>query len=158
MPKMLSPHFSLAEAIHSETAARKGIDNTPREVDIFTMRNTAERMEQVRILLGVPITVSSWYRSPEVNAAIGSKSTSQHIKGEAVDFIAPSFGDPVTICKKLIPFIESLRIDQLILEHTWVHISFAISTGKPRGQVLSLITGNHYANGLTNRYGVPYES
>lgn len=158
MSKMLSPHFSLAEATESQTAARLGIDNTPREIDMYALRNTASRLEQVRGILGTPLLISSWYRCPELNKAIGSKPTSQHVKGEAVDFISPQFGDPVAICKKLKDFLVPLHIDQLILEHTWVHISFAISSGKPRNQVLSLLANKSYAVGLTNKYGVPYES
>lgn len=151
----LSPRFSFAEAIASQEAARRGIDNTPPTSIIAIMRQTAMEMECVRALLGVPVHVNSWYRSPELNAAIGSKPTSQHLKGEAVDFIAPDFGTPLAICKLIIKHKDTIPFDQLILEHSWVHISFAISSGKPRNQVLSLLATGGYSTGLTDNKGSP---
>jgi len=92
------------------------------------MEKTAAHMERVRAALGnKSIHVNSFYRSPAVNAAVGSKSTSQHLLGEAVDFICPAFGTPVEICRKLIELHDLIRFDQLILEHSWVHISFTVT-------------------------------
>lgn len=153
----LSAHFSLEEATISGTAIKLGLDNTPGLIELERMKQTAARMEIVRVLLKGPITVSSFFRSPEVNRAVGSSDRSQHRFGEAVDFNCTSFGTPVEICKKLIAHKHIVKFDQLILEHSWVHISFAIRTGKPRGQVLSLLLKNKYAVGLTNVYGVPYK-
>lgn len=153
---MLSEHFSIAEATSSATAARNGIHNAiPAEV-MPSIIKTALGMERVRAALGnKPITVNSWYRCPELNKAVGSKPRSQHIAGEAIDFICPAFGSPVSIAKELIKHKDLIRFDQLILEHNWIHISFAISTGKPRNQVLSLLRSGGYATGLTDRQGHP---
>jgi hypothetical protein len=154
--KKLSQHFSLAEAEHSDTAIANGITNCMPEAAILIAEKTALGMERVRAALGnKPIQINSWYRSTELNAAIGSKPTSQHILGEAVDFTCPAFGAPVSICKKLVELKDLIRYDQLIMEGTWVHISFAISTGKPRYQVLSLLRNGTYALGITDKQGHP---
>lgn len=151
--EMLSQHFSFEEAITSETAARKGIENIPDHNTLVTMYATANKLERVRALLAVPLHINSWFRCVELNSAIGSKNTSQHIKGEAVDFIAPTFGTPFDICKKILEYKDLINFDQLILEHTWVHISSAILSGKPRNQVLSLLAGGGYSQGLTDKTG-----
>lgn len=152
----LSDHFTLEEATYSSTANLKGLDNTPSAFIIQVMKQSAFCLERVRAALGnVPMHINSWYRSSEVNAAVGSKTTSQHPRGEAIDFICPAFGTPVEICKKLIELKDLVRYDQLILEHSWVHISFAISTGNNRNQVLSLLASGGYASGLTDKQGHP---
>jgi zinc D-Ala-D-Ala carboxypeptidase len=155
----LSAHFSLEEAVSSETAARSSIPNIPSDSVIQQMKFTANHMEDVRRVLGnKSIHINSWYRSLELNTAVGSKPTSQHITGQAVDFICPAYGEPLEICKTLIWNSHIVPFDQLILEHTWVHISFAIPNTQPRNQVLSLLEDKHYANGLTDKYGrVPNE-
>lgn len=152
----LSDHFSLEEAVLSNTANRLNIDNTPDTVVISVMSLAASGMERVRANLNnKPILISSWFRSLKLNRVLNSKDTSQHLKGEAIDFICPGFGTPLDICKQLIKYKDLIRYDQLILEHTWVHISFAISTGKPKGQVLSLLSTGGYASGLTDKKGNP---
>lgn len=151
---MLSDHFSYAEAIISETAERKGIDNIPSAEVLETMKSTAVKMEKVRVLLmNKSIHINSWNRNITLNAEIGGVLNSQHIVGEAVDFICPTFGSPLDVCKAIIAQKELIVFDQLILEHTWVHISFAILSGKPRGQVLSLLSSGKYALGLTDKEG-----
>lgn len=152
----LSSHFLLSEAVKSDTAERLGIDNTPSTSTVSVMRQTAMEMEIVRTMLGVPITINSWFRCLELNRALKSKDTSQHIVGEAVDFVAPMFGIPKLICKFILDHGGNIPFDQLILEHTWVHISFAIRSGQPRKQVLSLLRNGTYAIGLTDPDGKPY--
>jgi hypothetical protein len=151
----LSEHFTIAEAVHSDKAIELGINNSNPSRDVlWVMEKTAICMERVRAALGNnSIHVNSFYRSPAVNAAVGSKSTSQHLLGEAVDFICPTFGTPVEICRKLIELKDLIRFDQLILEHSWVHISFAIAPTANRGQVISLLSTGGYANGLTDPKG-----
>lgn len=152
----LSEHFSLVEAYESNTAERYDIDNTPPESLWPVLIHTALRMEAVRSLLNAPIHVSSWYRCLELNRLLKSKDTSQHVKGEAVDFTAPGFGTPVEIAKKLKANRFVLEFDQVILEHSWIHISFlSIPSVEPRLQVLSLLHDKSYAVGITNKYGVP---
>lgn len=155
IPSTLSTHFSLAEAIKSDTAERLGINNTPPTSAVAVMRQSAMEMEVVRAFIGTPIKINSWFRCLELNRALKSKDTSQHIIGEAIDFVSPEFGTPLDICKFIIQHKDNIPFDQLILEHSWVHISFAILSGKPRGQVLSLLATGAYASGLTNKLGNP---
>ena len=133
MPTKLSPHFTLEEFTVSQTAARKGLNNTPSEEIVGVLTNTANQMEAVRKLLGAPITINSGYRSPEVNKAVGGARNSQHMTGEAVDFIAPGFGSVSAIVERIKS--SGLIFDQLIDEGSWVHISFS---DKPRKQVLTI--------------------
>ncbi len=149
----LSPHFTLAEAIISETASRNGISNIPNEATLVTMKQSALGMERVRNYISTPIHVNSWHRALAVNRILGSKDSSQHPKGEAIDFISPAYGTPTLIAKRLSMARELIQFDQLILEHDWVHISFAILSGKPRYQVLSLLQNGSYAVGLTDKLG-----
>ena len=122
---MLSPNFSLTEFTDSQTAARMGIDNDPPVELVPVLKATARCMEDVRDLLGgKPILVSSAYRSPELNAAIGGSKNSQHMSGEAVDFTCPKFGTPEQIVRAIKD--SPLLFDQCILEYyRWVHISFS---------------------------------
>ena len=83
----LSKHFTLEEMTRSMVAARKGIDNTPGAGEIKNLENVCyEILEPVRAHFDKPIMVSSGYRSEALCEAIGSKKTSQHAKGQAVDF------------------------------------------------------------------------
>ncbi len=154
MTTNLSDHFTLEEATLSQTASRLGIPNIPSQEILIAMRKTAKGMERIRALLGLPITISSWYRSPAVNHAVGGVPSSQHITGEAVDFICPAYGSCAEVCKKITQYPELISFDQLILEHTWVHVSFSANPLVPnRGQVLSLLSSGYYANGLTDSSG-----
>ena len=136
----LSEHFTLKEATDSLKASSLGIANTPTSAQIETLKISAIGMERVRALLGnKPIKVNSWYRSAILNAAIKGSKNSQHMLGEAIDFICAAFGTPREICKLLVQYADLIRYDQLILEPTWVHISFAIvSKPAPRKQALTL--------------------
>lgn len=127
----LSAHFTLDEFTVSQTASRLGLDNTPPADVLERLKHTALGLEGVRILLGVPIIVTSGYRSPEVNKATGGSKTSQHMTGEAADFVAPAYGRPSTVMARIIE--SGIDYDQCILEFAskpnggWVHISFAAS-------------------------------
>lgn len=142
----LSPHFSLEEMCFSQTATRHRIDNTPPPEIIERLRHTASQLEVVRGLIGQPIIVSSGYRSPELNKAVGGSSNSAHCKGFAVDFTCPAYGTPLKICKAI--DAAKIQFDQLIQEGTWVHISFSIPM---RQEVLTAhftASGTNYINGL----------
>jgi uncharacterized protein YcbK (DUF882 family) len=83
----LSKHFKLEEFTKSMTATRKGIKNEPGSGDIKNLENICyEILEPVRAKFDKPVTITSGYRSEELCEAIGSKKTSQHAKGQAVDF------------------------------------------------------------------------
>lgn len=144
----LTEHFTLAELTASETAARQGIDNTPSDVIIHNLTRTALLLEQVRTLLGAPVIISSGYRCPALNSAIGGAPRSAHMLGLAADFIAPAFGTPLEVCQAL--SANGLQYDQLIHEFgRWVHIG--LREGEPRRQDLTasrLMGGTTYQKGF----------
>ena len=77
----ISTHITYPEAIHSNTAKRKGIDNTPNPTQVETMKLTAEKIfEPLREFVGGPIKVNSFFRSPELNEAIGGSKTFNIVK------------------------------------------------------------------------------
>lgn len=130
----LTDHFTLEELTHSQTAARLGLDNEPPPAVVDALTRTAHGLEMVRVLLQAPILVSSGYRSPLVNRAVGGAANSQHILGEAADFTAPGFGPPEMIVRAIMRSTRPIPYDQLIVEFgRWVHISFSRS---PRHQAL----------------------
>ena len=119
----LSAHFSLEEALVSQTAARLGIENDPPLNVVLNMKKAALGMELVRQLLGQPIHVNSWYRSPELNKAVGGSPKSDHLTGFAIDFVCPTYGTPQAIVKAILA--SSIDFNQVIYEfNSWVHISF----------------------------------
>ncbi|QRE00543.1 hypothetical protein [Burkholderia phage BCSR129] len=133
----LSPHFTLAEM----TATSTGLDNTAPQNIVDALTNTASQMETVRDLLGgLPIIVNSGYRSPAVNAKVGGVPSSQHLKGQAVDFVCPKFGTPEQIARRIIA--SDIEFDQIIMEGTWVHISF-VKGGPNRRQSLKSTPGGY---------------
>ena len=153
----LSEHFTLAEATASDTALRLHIDNTNVSPEVLAATyRTATRMEKVREVLGCAIHINSWIRCLALNTAIGSKPSSQHVKGEAVDFTSADYGTCLEVAKVLIANKDLLRYDQLILEHTWIHISFCPPIAVPRSEVLSLLATGQYSQGLTDKEGRPY--
>lgn len=135
----LTAHFTLDELVRSDYAVRKGIDNTPDADVLANIYVLADGLERVRNVLSVPIHVSSGYRCPKLNAAIGGARTSAHMQGLAADFVAPQFGTPKDIVKELTKHEAQLAYDQVILEFPdrpggWVHIAFSDA---PRGMVLA---------------------
>ena len=118
----LSPNFSLAEFETSQTAARRGIDNTVPQRYIPRLKALCRSVLQpLRDHLGRPVVVTSGYRCLLLNTAIGGSEHSQHIYGEAADIIVPGLAIPdlfETIIELDLPY------DQVINEFgKWVHIS-----------------------------------
>lgn len=138
----LTAHFSLAEMTVTEV---RGVSNEPSERIIETLKETSRRMEFIRELLDHPIVVTSGYRSALVNKIIGGASFSAHMKGQAVDFICPGFGSPLSVCHAIADARNEIEFDQLIQEGTWTHISFA---PEMRGEVLTKNVGGGYVVGL----------
>lgn len=154
MSTQLSETITLEQATFSATAQRLGIDNSVTDPEMLTtLKYTAARFERVSLLLMRQVHIDSMYRCLELNRALGSSDKSQHVKGQAVDFICPEFGTPMDIVKKLSGYAELLDFDQLIQEFGWVHISF-IPTGGRR-QILTLLKNKHYAVGITDPDGNP---
>jgi zinc D-Ala-D-Ala carboxypeptidase len=152
----LSKNFSLAEFTKSQTAERKGIDNTPQGEHMDAALALFENVVQpVRDHFG-PTVINSGYRSPELNEAVGGSATSQHCKGEAVDIEVPGVANG-----DLARWIEeNLDFDQLILEFYtpgipdsgWVHVSYK-ADGENRKSILtaSRVDGKtQYSTGIND--------
>ena len=132
----LSKNFTLSEITKSNTAKRLGIKNVPNQEHLNNMQILIRDLIQpMRDALG-PIRISSGYRSPVLNRAIGGSTKSQHCKGQAVDI---QFWEKGEMCnKKVYDWVlkEGIEFDQMINEfdYAWIHISF--NSGKNRKQVL----------------------
>jgi len=146
----LTPNFSLEQLIHSETAERERIDNTPAPEIVNNLRLLAQGLEQVRTLLHFPLEISSGYRCPDLNSRVGGAKTSQHTRGQAADFTCDEFGPPLDIIKAIRD--SDIDFDQCILEYArWVHISFSTA---PRGKVLTIYDPKDgYLDGLWDQGG-----
>jgi hypothetical protein len=139
----LSKNLALAEVMRSETAKRRGISNMPTPEHIENFKKLAEKVFQpIREHFGVPIHISSGYRSSALNKAVGGSSSSQHCSGEAIDIDMD--GSSITN-KQIFDYIkDNLEFDQMIWEFgtdknpDWVHVSYE-STGKQRKQILKAI-------------------
>ena len=133
----LTKNFSLEEMVRSETAARLGINNEPGTIPMENMKRLAEAILQpLRDAYGKPIIVSSGYRSPALNKAVGGVPNSQHQYGQAADIQAPrkcpkgedgKTWDYKRENRRLFELIQELRLpyQQLINEngYSWIQVS-----------------------------------
>jgi len=125
----LTKNFSLNELTQSETALRKGLNNVPTQAIIDSLQTLAVNVLQpIRDHYGKGVKVSSGYRSPEVNAAVGGSKVSDHCRGQAADIEIPGLPN-----MELATYIkDNLKFTQLILEFYtpgvvdsgWVHVSY----------------------------------
>ena len=137
---MISKHISYKEATQSQTATRLGIPNVPSKYDVQNMQLLAEKVfEPLREFFDVPIYVSSFYRSKELNKAIGGSSRSQHCEGRAID-LDDVYGGVTNA--EMFQFITNiLDYDCIIWEFgndenpAWVHVSY-VSEDQNRKQML----------------------
>ena len=137
----LTAHFTLGELTRSSTAERLRLDNTPTPEALRALQTTAEMLERIRTTLGRPIIVTSAYRSPAVNRAVGGATSSDHMAGQAADIVVPAFGTPHLVASALAPLVSVLGIGQLILEGVkgkqWVHVSTRTPL-KPVNRVITI--------------------
>lgn len=131
----LTSNFALSEFVFSETASRKGFDNTPPKEALDNLGRVATLLEQVRKIVNRPIQITSGYRCKELNQAIGSSETSQHRLGCAADIKVAGM-TPDAVVKAIIA--SDIQYDQLIREFdSWVHISVPNTPEMtPRNQTL----------------------
>ena len=142
----ISKHISYNEAIKSNTALRLNIDNTPDSISLINMTGVASNIfEPLRLWVGGPIKINSFYRCPKLNRAIGGSKRSQHCEGRAID-IDDTFGYKTNA--EMFNYIrDNLNFDQMIWEFgdnlnpAWVHVSFD-SLDQNRGRVLKAIKEN----------------
>ncbi len=131
----LSKYFTLEELTFSQTASRHNISNIPTGDTLKTLTRTAEKLDLVREYFGCPITVNSGFRCLNLNRKIGSKDTSQHVLGQAVDFIIPRAGTPKSLVKAIKD--SNIEFDQIIQEFdSWVHISFKDSGNRKQALII----------------------
>ena len=144
--KNISEHISYREGTFSVTAKRLGIENEPDEKQLENMRLLAEKIfEPLRKYVGKPIKINSFFRSPDLNKAIGGSSKSQHCRGQAID-IDDTYGNMKNY--GMYNFIkENLDFDQMIWEFgddenpDWVHVSY-VSEEENRNRCLKAVREN----------------
>jgi len=137
----LTKNLSLQEMLKSRTATRLGLSNSPNEEHVKNMQALAENIFQpLRDYFGVPIHISSGYRSEALNKAIGGSKSSQHCKGEAMDIDRDGYSQPDNA--QIFEYIKNnLDFDQMIWEFgtqqnpEWVHVSHK-RDGKNRAELL----------------------
>lgn len=132
MNERLTPNFWLSELVATN---HRTIANVPSGQALVNLRQVlAPGLQQIRDLLKTPLLISSGYRSPELNTAVGGQTSSQHILGLAADFTSPDYGTPMVVCRAI--QASSIQFDQLIHEYgRWAHVSFSAT---PRRQVLTI--------------------
>ena len=129
-------YFKLSEFINSATANRLGIDNIPSFEVVDNLNRLADYLDGIRAKFGKPILISSGYRCPMLNKAVGGVVNSQHLKGLAADLVCSDMETLLSIIR------ETKGFDQVITEHNkgsksyWIHVSVAPVFGKPRNQVI----------------------
>lgn len=127
-------YFTLKELVNSYTAKKKNIDNVPNFEHIVNLYRLCDKvLEPARKELGRPITVTSGYRSPELNKAVGGVSNSQHLTGCAADLKCTNLVELFDILS------ENPEIDQLLFEDNgvtrWIHVSIPEQGKTPRRQI-----------------------
>jgi zinc D-Ala-D-Ala carboxypeptidase len=164
----LSAFFTLEELTFSDTAARLGIDNAPPEEVVGNLKLLAYTLDEVRARLGRPVHVNSGYRCPALERVIAGDAfsrwcvkhgrladdaawfdylaTKAHPDGRSADFTAREFGSPYDVAREIAA--SEIAFDQLIYEHTWVHLGIARPGAASRRQVLTLMPGGAYSAGI----------
>ena len=135
----LSRWFTMSELTLSETAARYGLDNDPPAEVVENLKLLAARLDDIREYLGHPVHISSGYRSPAVNRAVGGslKPPSAHTRGLAADLTCPGYGTPLQVAKAIAS--SGIPFDQVIHEFgRWVHVGIAPAGQPERGQRLTI--------------------
>jgi len=128
----ISAHITYDEAVKSQTGIRLGLKNDPSIKELAAMKLVANKVfEPIRNYFGKSIGISSFYRGPALNKAIGGASSSQHCKGEAIDIDADIYGQGITNTQIFNYVKANLNFDQMIAEFStgnqpsWVHVSYS---------------------------------
>ena len=129
-------YFKLSNFNNSANANRLGIDNMPSFEIVDNLNRLADYLDNIRAKLGKPILISSGYRCPMLNKAVGGVVNSQHLKGLAADLVCADMESLEKVLR------ETGGFDQLIKEHRkgsksfWFHVSVCSRNGKPRNQII----------------------
>lgn len=151
----LTPHFMLSEFTRSSTATARHIDNTPNEEHIANLRYLCEQiLEPLRQHFNTPVLISSGYRCPELNKAVGGSKTSNHTYGYAADLQIPyrvvtdgSKVQDVETGKRWFTWImDNCQFDELIWEHStptsndyWIHVAIRRNVSNRQKVVTNLV-------------------
>ena len=141
------PNFTLAEFIKSDTAKKRGIDNTPDFEEVEHLEELVERFIQpLRNAYGKPIIISSGYRCEKLNRAVGGVSNSVHMKGYAADL---QISGNIAKFNEFVEFVKNwvknkgILFDQLLIENSgktyWLHVGFRSNNGAQRRQVKTIV-------------------
>ena len=123
MAHLLTQPYTVEQLIQSDKATELHIDNIPlADIIANITQYLIPGLNEVKALLGYDLEHSSGYRCSALNVAVGGSKTSAHMQGYAEDFWCPAFGTPLEVVRALTT--SGLKFDQLIYEHTWVHVSF----------------------------------
>lgn len=143
----LSLHFNLDEFTRSQEATRRNIPNEPDTTQLANIQSLVNNLlEPLRCIVNKPMQITSGLRTPLLNNAVRGNSKSQHVKGQAVDFVFNGMS-VLDGCNAILA--SGLEFDQLIYEGTWIHLSYA--EGKNRNEVLTATFRNGeamYSKGL----------
>ncbi len=125
-------YFTIRELTKSSTAARKGINNAPNAAIVTSLTALVDNvLDPLREKFGAPIIITSGYRCPALNRAVGGATNSQHTKGEAADIrtVSDSREDNMKLLRCLLN--SGIIFDQVIAENVdsagnpdWIHVSF----------------------------------
>lgn len=146
----LSEHFELAEFLVSETAARRGIANEPTPEVIENLRRLCQQVLQpLRIKLARPVVITSGYRSPALNRAVGGSKTSHHMQGRAADLIVPGLS-PLVVCQTA----QQMKLPCVQIIHEfgrWAHLAVALPNERTQLLTAKLAQGKTvYEQGLVH--------
>ena len=132
----LSPHFELSEFVTSRKAREHGISNIPTEEAVANLRRLCENtLEPLRVALGVPVHITSGFRTKELNDLLAhSSTTSQHMRGEAADFfVGKGTREELINAFREILTNPKIDFDQLILYPTFIHVIYVSKEKNRRG-------------------------
>lgn len=139
----MSKYFTLQELLKSDTAIKKKIDNTPSWEVVHNLERLADFLDQLREAWGSGIRVSSGFRCPALNSAVGGVSNSAHQYGNAVDLV-PVNGRMTEFEKFLKSWLKGRKFDQCIWESNkggsrWVHFGLFSNKGEQRCKMFGLV-------------------
>ena len=148
---LLTPHFRLREFTESATAEKHGIANVPDADAVENLKQLCEHtLEPLREALGLPVVVTSGFRTKELNDLLAhSSSTSQHMQGRAADFWVKGHTETTESTEiasqrellvaafKLILVDPKIDFDQLILYPSFIHVSYVSKERNRRGILLA---------------------
>ena len=129
-------YFSLSEFLNSATAKRLGIDNTPTFEIVDNLNKLADYLDVIREKVGKPILISSGFRCPVLNKAVGGVSNSQHQKGLAADLICADMESLEKVLRETGGFDQLIKEQRKGSKSFWYHVSVAPRNGKPRQQII----------------------